>query len=488
MTGCGAGVRSALGGTPVMSALPGSAPLAPKDESAHTEPNLGILTEVPLPARLGSGLRKFLTWYSNSHCYRVVAFFIVLAMIWFISAPARGTITQWWLDVVLLVLLFSAASGIGILKQHSQARLLRYLLGRPAWGEAGGMEARLFRATIRAAPDVRMVFNAADRERMDQLAALDTEVTRIGVGHTFFKARLHDGADEAAIEDEWKETWNQIQSYPVDGDTSYADIRRNYPDALTTIPYWLLSSLTATLTLDFFMLIIIWLGYRWAARTGSILPILEAILFFSFIIPSWLFINRVYRTTKIPLGGLSRETLVEAGITDDVLLSKIDEIRGKSVRLLEVRLGPRYVKEQLAFSVHTFAIDLTTRLLTILPIVGVALAGGILFGNSSVTSLTDTYLRLMLVIVIAPIGLLAGYYLASVLLQDVRKSLAPVISGFVGAGLPLLGQYLLTGSIGNSPRAVASSITLGLIGIVAASLAEIVKARFEARPKTSEIS
>jgi hypothetical protein len=469
-----------------MSILSGSAPLPQEKRPAPAEPNLGILTEVPLPARLGSALRKFLTWYSRF--YRVQAFLMVLAILWFISAPARHMITQWWLVVVLLVVLLIATSGLGILKQNSLVRILRVMLGPPAWGDAGGLETRLFRATFRAAPDVRLVFNAADRKRISKLSELDIEVTRIGARHNFFEARTSEGVDEAVVEEQWKEAWKRIQNDPVEGDVSYADIRRDYPDAVLTVPLWLIGSLSATLMLDFFTLITIWLGYRWAAHMGSALPIVEAILFFSFVIPAWLFIIRVYRASTVPIGFIPREKLVESGINDDSLLSEIDEIRGVSVRPLTVQLGPRYVKEQLTFSIRAFAIDLGTRVLTILPLVALALAGGILFGHGSASSLTDTYLRLMLVIVIAPIGLLAGYYLASVLLQDVRKSVAPVVSGLVGAGLPLLGQYFLTGSIGNNPRAVASAIVLGLIGVAAASLAEIVKARFEARPKTSEAS
>jgi hypothetical protein len=230
---------------------------------------------------------------------------------------------------------------------------------------------------------------------------------------------------------------------------------------------------------------VVWLGYRWATRMGSVLPIIDAVILFSFIIPAWLFINRAYRARTMPVFIPSREQLAESGI-DDSLLTEADEIRGRSVRPLTVRLGPKYIKEQIALSIRMFAIDSARRSLAIVAIAGVALAGGILFGHGSVTALAETYLRLVLVIVIAPIGLLIGYYLASALLQDVRKSLAPVVSGFVGAAVPLLGQYLLTGSIGNSPRAVASSVILGAVGIVGASLAEFVKIRFEAKPKTSD--
>lgn len=464
-----------------MSALSGSAAPPPEVRPGYAEPNLGILTEVPLPARLSSGFSKLIRLYSRAST--VIGTLIGLAAIWFLSAPARDTITSWWLDAVLLLVLLVAASLIGRLRSLSQGLTMRYVLGPPAWGDAGGMEARLLRGTFRAASDVQLDFNDTDQKAMNRLAAFDARITPIQLRHTLIEARTSEGAGEAVTDEQWKETWNRIQNEPVEG-TTYAAVRRDYPNALLTIPFWLLNSLSATITLDFFMLAVVWLGYRWATGIGSILPIIEVIILFSFIVPTWLFINRVYRTSTMPMMSPPRELLAESGL-DDSLLAEADEARGTSVRPLAVRLGPKYMKEQLAFSIRAFAVDSSSRIFGVLAVAGVALVGGILFGSGSVTALAETYLKLVLVIVIAPVGLLIGYYLASILLQDVRKTLAPVVSGFVGAAVPLLGQYVLTGSIGSNPHAIAISVALGAVGIIGASLAEFVKMRFETKPKAS---
>lgn len=468
-----------------MSALSGSEALPPRPQVVTEEPNLGILTEVPLPTRLADGLRKLIRWY-----FRVrpaFAFIIALAVIWIVSSPARHAISVWWRNGLLIAFLIIACIGLGTIFKRLQGLFVRYTLGPPAFGDAGGLEERLLRATFRAAPDVRLTFSAEDNKRIDDLVEWDTKITEELLRHNFFEKRASGGLDKADIEAQWQPTWQRIQNDPIE-QTTYAKIRRDYPYAILTIPLWILGSLGATVVIDFFLLAVVWLGYRWATGMGRVLPIVEITILFSFAISSWLFINRVYRAGKMPFLTPSREGLTSHGITDDALLSAADEIRGLVVRPQEVRLGTRYFREQIAFSIRAVAVDCIFRIVPIALLAGMSLAGAFLLSNNRTQALGGTYLRLILVVAVASIGLVVGYYLASALLLDARRFLAPIVSGFVGAAIPLLGQYVLTGRIGSNPKAVLSSVILGVFSIAATTAAEIVKYRFEGKPGAPENS
>jgi hypothetical protein len=434
-----------------------------------------------MPTRLVAGLRRVVMWYFRLRNYPIFA--AALVAIWIISTPARQAVAGWWFDVAILVALLALSWIFGLVILRLRAWYRRQILGPPAFGEAGGLEERVLRATFRAAPDLHLTFSPQDEEFLTRLHAVDVEITRIGLRHRFFNSRMRAGADEAAIEDEWTAAWERIQRHSIEGQ-SYERVIHDYPNALIFLPFWIVGSFAGTFLLDLYMTIMVWLAYRWATGAGTILPILEVTVLFSFVTALWVFVNRAYRASEIPIMIPPREVLTDIGVDNPALLSRADALRGHVLRPVDVRLGPRYFDELRSFFIRALALDVATRIFTIVTACGVALAAGLLFGHDDAT-VSNAYWRMILVLAVAPIGLLIGHYLASLIIQDVRKTVAPVLGGLVAAGVPLLGQYVLTGSVGDDPRAVTSALALGVFTVAATVLGEIVKARVEAKGITS---
>ncbi len=462
--------------TPSAESGPGSSSVIPRTQ----EPNLGILNEVPMSARLTMSVERFLRGYLKRRA--ILGFALSLLLIWIITSPARGAVSGWWFDVLIVAILIAINYGYGIAIQRLRGWILRQTIGPPAFGDADGPGKQVLRATFRAAEDVHLTFSNEDEKVMTRLAKLDVAVTPLMLRHCFMEARKEAGVAEAERVHEWDATWQRVQNHLVDRVT-YDELRRSHPYALLTIPLWLISSLAATAALDIFMLVIVWLGYRGATGSGSVLPIVEVIVLFSLITSGWVLINRAYRAREIPIGLPGREQLIEFGVDDEALLSEADQLQGKVVRPVDVRLGPRYFHELVALSTRALAVDCGARILMLAILAGISLTAALIFRGNGV-ALADAYQRLLLVIVIAPLALLLGHYLASVAMQNSRKVIATLASALIGAAFPLLGEYVLTGSIGESPGTLATSLVLGMFGVIAAVLAKMVEARFEARPTT----
>jgi hypothetical protein len=442
--------------------------------------NLGVLTEIPMSTRLTEKIRKAIGFYFKLR--PVLIALIIIASMWIVSIPAREEIDGWWFDVTIFAALLAVVEIVGYARTRKAVSywVARQALGKPAFGDAGGVGARLLRATFRSAPDVLLTFDAQDRELMDRLSRVDEKVTPAILRHRFVETQRLKGVGESSLEALWAVTWERISGFSVAG-TTYAKVRREYPDAIPAIPYWLTASTSTAALVDFFVLASLWFGYRWAAGTGSAVSIVELVIFFGFLLASATFVHRAYRAGEMLMRIPQREWLSKHGVTDNELLLEVDALRGLKVKPTEVRLGPRYFKELVAVSARVLTTDLALRTLATVTLIGTAAGVGLLFGGSG--ALWETYKRIMFVVIVAASGLLCSFYLVSVVIQDVRKTLAPVVSGLVGAGLPLLGQYLLTGKIGDNPGAVRTSIILGMFGVGATALAEVVKVRFAAKSR-----
>jgi len=239
--------------------------------SMRPAPNLGVLNDVPIPARLIAPIRFLIGGYVRLSGWLRVA--LALAIIWIVTLPARQTDRGFWFNLGLTVLLVFVAWVLGAMLIPTRNWVLQHVLGKPAFGDAGGLPERVLRATFRAAPDVRMRFGAEDEAILKRLAAFDVKLAPIRLRHTFMSNRmkLHADADEA--EAEWGIAWDAIKHGSIEN-TTYADLTREHPYAFNFIPPTIFVALATTVDLDFFLVSATWMSYRWETHSASALELL----------------------------------------------------------------------------------------------------------------------------------------------------------------------------------------------------------------------
>jgi hypothetical protein len=336
---------------------------------------------------------------------------------------------------------------------------------------------------LRAAPDVHLAFTEDDEKMLAKMRQIDEKMLPIVLRHTYLQNRAPHDSESGDDDNEWDQVWNKIENEPIKGvDISFRQFRTDYPHAILFIPLWLWSSLAALALLDVYVPILAWLSYRSSAGHEATVAIVALDVLACFALALSVFVLRAYGGSEIQMLAPSRDLLVASGVSDESLLNEVDEYRGTSVRPRGVRLGPKYLSELRNFVMKALVIDVMFRATAIFGLVAVSfVVGSAMSGEWEV--LRTTYSSMLIVLAWALLGLVCGFYLAALVVEDPRSLMTPMLAGAISAGVPLLGQYLVTGSLGDNPGAVVVAVLIGLFTVAGTVTGDLVKRSLERKER-----
>jgi hypothetical protein len=433
---------------------------------------LGIYDEAPRAARLTQAVNRILLFLIAPPVRVVWSLSGVIAIAIVISRPARDAVERTWFSITLVALAVIAEMLIGVLMVRKAGLIRRFVLGRPVFGKVGGSPVRVVRASIRAASEAELEFDAADRKVMDEVADFMRDATESTFRDQFHRVeRERDASDEEGGEDRWREVWKGVLSTRI-GNIAIGEFLdgRSHSFLVLGPKFRAVLALVEPLLMAYWI-VVVWLVAGALFGDGTLLPALQAGLVVSVMISSVVFLNHVI--------GLGAKFPIE---TEQLLARLPQELHARALKLGEKEVTPRGVKlsERYYSIVRDFmgqtllrqGLVATGNLTPLIALCGVAAA---MFAPGSLGSVLRDYGVLLLSLPCILVGLLFGHYLTFLVLENVRQFLAPVIGGAAAAGVPLVAEYLATGAVQADQRTIVTSVISGVLGAVVTGVTNRIK-------------
>jgi hypothetical protein len=454
----------------------------PADDVAATVAHLRrrarfIKRRIPLGAQATKLLnRVVLVLFANPIANALIDLAALALMTYYVTAEARRAVDAWWFSVLVVAVVIAVWGGIAVLRPRLLELLGRLENGRPGFGELGGLPERLLRTTIRASGGLSFRLSEDDEAVMKGFSQLGKRVDEVIIKESFLEheRRESPGLSDEELEASWADVWeHELLEYPV-GDSRLRDGYEAPSYAVGIIPLRLVQVgmllgpiiLASQFLLGF-------LCYRALTGSTSWVTVLQVTLAISFLLTAIVYLNHLKSLqviTVLEVAPALREKLPED------MLEEADRLAGEEIFPRRIVFTPDYVstiRNHFGRSIGVVtAFNATVQLGAVALAFVLALAASASYG-----SIARDYAELALALAAIPLAMVVAYFLASLLVQHLRSTLAIVAGAIVTALLPIGLEYLLSGEVSTSTRTIVASAVTGVAGAVAAAAGKFLTDR-----------
>jgi hypothetical protein len=441
-------------------------------DSMEKRTDLGIYSEVPFMQRILTIIDS-MVWVllANPISAALVDIIWGVLIAIFISSKLRSYSDSMIFGIVIIGILFAFFIVWGWMLSLILQKVSRLAFGKPIFGKLGGVPEKQFFTLMKCAQALKLDFKDEDWVRVKEFNNLDNEIIEEILKFKYRENVYNSSASKepSDFESEWSKIWNdKILKIGTEGFT-FKDILSEGNLAFRIMPLKL--DATTQIMVPFikvFQLIMIYFILGFLNGSGELLTIIQIGVFLSFIISIIWFIHHSYRLAEIPFLDPTM------GLPENIRLKFSDRSKafiGLTVRPIRITVKKRYhslIRDYLGTFIVTGTF-LNTVLLLVLT--GITLFIGIIWFPTNKDSILLWYKNLIIGILLLPVGFIIGYYLTFLILQNVRKFLAPIVAGLLGAGLPFVLDYLLTGRIElNDAKTAIFAFSAGLSTLLSTAI------------------
>ncbi len=391
----------------------------------------------------------------------------ILATI-FVTSAARDGVDSGWFSVGVIVLVVLLWLGLVWQSSKTIQFLARLQNGPPAFGDLGGLPKRLLRTTIRASKGLKFELTQEDAALMEEYASVLRAGDEVLLREKFLE--VEDGEDDG-----WADVWErELLAYPA-GDLTLRDAYKAHTVGIIPLRLVQVGQLVGPMFLAF-QFLLSFLAYRALTGAGSWVTVFQVGLVVTFVLTMIIYLNHVKSLQTIQLLETPQELLEK--LPDD-LQERVTALVGAQIVPIRVAVTPSYFSAIRDYFAGAIAVVSSFNALVQLVAVGVAFLASIPFADSRGDVASD-YGKLALTLAVIPFGILAAFYLASLLIQHVRHFAAIALGGLVTALAPLALTYLAKGEVPDDTRSIVTAAAAGLVGTLTAALGTFLTERIGA--------
>jgi len=416
------------------------------DVNMENGEDLGIGSEIPF-------LQKILKFISI--IMRVLFLnrlsFIISDLIWVILVVIIVSSTlRFYLDniffnigIVIALFIFTGFAWGYLLIRFILPWFNRLLFGGHVFGKLGGLDRKSFFTALKCANAMKFEFKGKDLETIKEFNKLNSEITE-EIFKTNYRKDLYksDSIDPNDFESKWSKVWNEkILNIRTEG-ISYRDCLSEDKFASRTIPFTMAGSTTVIAPLvKTFQLIMIYLIFSLINGSIAVLAVIQVGVFLCFTLSIIWFINHSYQITDIALGG-GYDLLPEE--IKEKYSDRAKPFLGKTVIPKKIIVKNRYFSLMRNYQARHMAAAFVNSIL-ILALVSIILIIGALCSPTNIGDMISWYEYFSIGVILLPFAFITGFYLTSMIIQNFKQFLAPIILGILTVVLPFAVNYLFTG-------------------------------------------
>jgi hypothetical protein len=406
--------------------------------------DLGIGPEIPFLQKILkfiSTIMRFL--FLNPHSLWISDTIWIILLVIIVSSTLRFYLDNIFFNIGIIALLIFTVFAWGyLLVRFILPWFIRLLFGGPVFEKLGGQARKSFFTALKCANAMKYEFKGKDLETIKEFNKLDIEIVE-EILKTNYRKKIYksDSTDSEDFESKWSKVWNEkILDISTEG-ISYRDFLSEDKFASRTI------------------------GLTMAGSTIVIAPLVKA---FQLIM--------IYLIFSLINGSIEVLAVIQAGVK---FSDRLKQFLGKTVIPKRIIVQNRYFSLMRNYQARHMAIAFLNSIL-ILVLVGIILIIGFLSSLTNVGDMTSWYAYFSIGVILLPFAFITGFYLTSMIIQNFRQLLAPIILGLLAVVLPFAITYLFTGyfefiEIKNVILSFISGLSVTLATIIASLIGRRVE-------------
>ena len=369
--------------------------------------------------------------------------------------------TFWSILVYLIATVFMFVWGASVSKFAP-----RMTLGKPAFGELGGLPFQTFKAAIRARAQIKV-----DLHERDQRLARRFNIVQTRILHDMLKTRFEqiNQDTETSSPEQWANIWNhEVLDMTFDGQSfrDAADINKlglNY--AINTL---MRSTFLIPLISVLFWVAMLLILFLYVNQSLSQLVSIQICLMLVFVFAAFWNMLVLHNLSTFPLTFKGLE-IPEA--TRDEFANEIEALEGAEIRPKNIKIKKGFYRVVRNYQLRLLSGAVISDISALLLLLGGSFGVMFIIDAEYTKTLIHYHEVLAYGIVIAAIGLVAGFYIFSIALQNLKNIVASVFVALLAAGLPFLIKYLLAGEV--NITGLREAIFTGSGGLIVALVTSI---------------
>jgi hypothetical protein len=440
--------------------------------------DLGIGPEIPFLQKILkfiSTIMRFL--FLNPHSLWISDTIWIILLVIIVSSTLRFYLDNIFFNIGIIALLIFTVFAWGyLLVRFILPWFIRLLFGGPVFEKLGGQARKSFFTALKCANAMKYEFKGKDLETIKEFNKLDIEIVE-EILKTNYRKKIYksDSTDSEDFESKWSKVWNEkILDISTEG-ISYRDFLSEDKFASRTIgPTMAGSTIVIAPLVKTFQLIMIYLIFSLINGSIEVLAVIQAGVLLCFILSIIWFIHHSYQITEISFSVINLPEEIKEKFSD-----RLKQFLGKTVIPKRIIVQNRYFSLMRNYQARHMAIAFLNSIL-ILVLVGIILIIGFLSSLTNVGDMTSWYAYFSIGVILLPFAFITGFYLTSMIIQNFRQLLAPIILGLLAVVLPFAINYLFTGyfefiEIKNVILSFISGLSVTLATIIASLIGRRVE-------------
>jgi len=321
----------------------------------------------------------------------------------------------------------------------------RLVVGRPTFGELGGLPIRTMSAAMRARAQIKVELSERDKPLVRQFNIIQVRILHDLLKAKYEKLNREKGIPQDRIDETWPDIWNhEVLDMTFDGQSFREAGDVNKFGVTYAMSALLRSAYVAPVLGNLFWIVIVILIYLYANQRLELLTGIQVGIALAFIFTAFWYMFVLHNLSIVPLTfkGLKLPELTQKEFADD-----IKAIEGTEIRPKNVRVKPKFYGIVRNYQLRIFFGSVLSDIILLLLLLGIVFGLMLLIDREYARSLSSYHAVIAYGVLIAGSGIVLSFYVFAVVLQNFRKISAALIAALLSAGLPFLIDYLLSGQI-----------------------------------------
>jgi hypothetical protein len=433
----------------------------------------GLSSPRPVTQRAVQLLLRLLARLGNASIQAALGFVMLAG----VATPAVVAVSHTWFTISLVALLFVIAM---FLPTVSRKWANRATFGRPAFGVYGGVPINVLKATITTATDLWVDLPEKDARDLEAFARVNENFVAAHTKDVYLGIHGHQLGSEVA-EDRWREFWDRVTTMPI-ARTTYQRALKETPAAFALVPGWLArSALVVPLAAVMLAIITSLSPYLLISLAPLRVMLATAVLFGLLAALAGAAVSGAHAgqtlSLWLPQEDFNKDVNALAQLSEQervVLRHEAAAIVGRTIRIIDLKTGPRGKEAIAGFLGRMFFFVLAANMCYLLVFMGVCFAAALPFANDR-GHLASGYGRQAAILLLLVICSLVAYRFWGFVIHRLGDVVGPAIGAAAAALIVPIGDYLTTGRVHFDLRTTASVIVAGLVGVVGTSIGAAFK-------------
>ncbi len=380
---------------------------------------------------------------------------------WAFSAQLRALLDSLGWSILIYLTVTALILVLGYFVSKLTPRLV---LGAATFGQLGGMPRRTLSAAIRASAQI-----SVDLFDHDQPLAVRFNTVQVRVLHDTLRANFEAlsqrlGKDAASIAAEWPRVWDQqVLNMTFAGQSLREAMDVNKFGVNYAISALVRSTYAFPFAVNVFWIVMVYLIYRYANGQLALLTCVQAGVVMVFIMASFWYLFVLHNLTAFPMtfAGLPMPETTRQEFAKDIA-----ELEGTELRPKHIQVQGKFYQIIRNYQTRLLCGSMMSDTSILLLLIGLIYGAITLIDADHARAVSHYHAVLAYGVIIAAAGIVASFYVFSVILQHFRKIGAALLVALLSAGLPFLIDYLLGGDLNIS--GVREAIFAGSGGLTVA--------------------